>query len=237
MPFKPVSFFLLLFLLSPLALFAQERKVQNKPFIDERRFHYGFFIGMHDQSLKLENNGYIDPATGAQWMAENDRHNYGFSVGVLGEWKLNNTFALRLVPSLHFGSKHLAFRELGIGKRESQDMKSCFVGLPLYLKTAAPRFNNYRPYVIAGFNPMLDLTAGKHSLIKAKPFAMMLELGLGCDFYLPFFKLIPELKFSLGLNNILDKNRNDLIDSSQLIFTQSVDRSTLGMVGLTFYFE
>ena len=24
---------------------AQERKVQYKPFIDERRFHYGFFVG------------------------------------------------------------------------------------------------------------------------------------------------------------------------------------------------
>ena len=53
---------------------AQERKVQYKPFIDERRFHYGFFVGMHDQSIKLENNGYIDPATGAQWLVENDQH-------------------------------------------------------------------------------------------------------------------------------------------------------------------
>lgn len=226
-----------LLLMSALPAFAQERKVQNKPFIDERRFHYGFLIGMHDQSLKLKGNGYIDPATGAQWHVENDRHNYGFSVGVLGEWKLNNTFALRLVPSLHFGSKHLAFREAGSDKRESQDMKSCYVGLPFYLKTAGPRFNNYRPYVIAGFNPMMDLTSGKHSLLKAKPFTCMLELGLGCDLYLPFFKLIPELRFSLGLNNLLDKNRTDLTDASQMVFTNSVDSATLGMVALTFYFE
>ena len=35
---------------------AQKRRVQNKPFIDERRFHYGFFIGLHDQGMRLDNN-------------------------------------------------------------------------------------------------------------------------------------------------------------------------------------
>ena len=76
---------LLLFAGCSLSVCAQQRKVQNKPFIDERRFHYGFTVGLHDQGLSLTNNGFIDPATGAQWVATNDRHNVGFSVGVLGE--------------------------------------------------------------------------------------------------------------------------------------------------------
>ena len=49
----------ILLLLLPLFAVAQERKVQNKPFIDERRFHYGFFFGIHDQGIEFENNGYI----------------------------------------------------------------------------------------------------------------------------------------------------------------------------------
>lgn len=65
----------------------------------------------------------------------------------------------------------------------------------------------------------------------------MLEAGMGCDVYLPFFKLIPELKFCFGLTNVLQKNRKDLTDSSQLIYTQSVDKATIGMVVLSFYFE
>ena len=69
---------------------AQRRRVQNKPFIDERRFHYGFFIGLHDQGLRLDNNGYIDPQTGDQWVAAADRQSFGVSVGVLGEWKMSN---------------------------------------------------------------------------------------------------------------------------------------------------
>lgn len=216
---------------------AQERKVQHKPFIDERRFHYGFFIGVHDQGLKLQNNGYISPSTGEQWLVENDTQNFGFSVGVLGEWKLCNYVALRLVPSLHFGSKHLTFRNLTNGKEETQDMKSAYIGVPVDVKISAPRFNNYRPYVIAGINSQYDLTTGKHTKIKTKPFQFMLEAGLGCDLYLPFFKLIPELKFCFGLGNILQKNRTDLTDPTQLIFTESVDRATANMVVLTFYFE
>ena len=89
---------------------AQERKVQNKPFIDERRFHYGFFFGIHDQGIEFENNGYIDPATGAQWSVENDKMNLGFSVGVLGDWRINRYVALRL----QFGQKGVSGHEVSV---------------------------------------------------------------------------------------------------------------------------
>lgn len=216
---------------------AQTRKVQNRPFIDERRFHYGFTIGLHDQGLKLTNNGYTDPQTGDQWVAENDRQSMGFSVGVLGEWKLSKYLGLRLIPSLHFGSKHVTFRNLATGKEETQDLKSTYISVPLDLKVAAPRYNNYRPYVVAGFNPMYDLTRKKQAKLLTKPANAYLEVGLGCDVYLPFFKFIPELKFCFGLANILEKDRKDLTDPTQQIFTQSLDRATANMVILSFYFE
>lgn len=216
---------------------AQQRKIQNKPYIDERRFHYGFYIGLHDQSLQLENNGYIDSKNGQQWVASADRTNFGFTVGVLGEWRLNKYISIRLLPGLHFGSKHITFRELNSGKTESQDMKSCYINVPVDFKFAAPRFNNYRPYVVAGISPMYDLITSKQTKLRAKPFNLMLEAGLGCDLYLPFFKFIPELKFCFGLGNILNKNRKDLKDPTQLIYTESVNKATAGMLMLTFYFE
>lgn len=222
----------------PTMLQAQERKVQHKPFIDTRVLHYGFFVGIHDQGLSIENNGFIDEATGRQWTVENDQPNYGFHVGVLGELKLTNHLALRAIPSLYFGSKHLKFFDQSTGETQSQDMKSTYIALPLNLKISAPRWNNYRPYVVAGINPTYDLTAHKHSLLRAKPFCMMAEVGLGCDFYLPFFKLIPELKFSFGLGNLLNKKRTDLADdNTDIIYTRSVDRITPNMVSLVLYFE
>lgn len=216
---------------------AQERKLMNKPFIDERKFHYGFFVGVHDQGLKLENSGYIDSTTGRQWMAENDSQNFGFSVGILGDWKLTKWMSLRVSPSLHFGSSHIKFRDLATGDTETQNLKSCYIGVPVALKFAAQRFNNFRPYVTCGVQPMYNLIGSKHAKLRTKPLNISLEAGLGCDIYLPYFKFIPELKFSLGLANILQKNRSDLTDASQLIYTESVIKATHNMVTLSFYFE
>ena len=220
-----------------LATMAQQRVVQNKPFIDERPWHYGFHIGLHDQSLKLINNGFVDPATGAQWMAENDRQNFGFSVGILGDWRITRQLALRVSPGLHFGSKHIGFRNQADGTRRSQDLKTTYVAVPVDLKIAAPRFNNYRPYLVGGFSAMYDMTNAKGEMLRTKALQTFVQIGMGCDFYLPFFKLNPELKFYFGLGDVLLHQRAELTNPEQQIFTQSLSNANSGMVVLTFYFE
>ena len=220
----------------PLVLSAQVRKVQNRPYIDFRRLHYGFFFGLHNQDLELANNGFVT-ANGEQWFADVAAYNPGFSVGVLADLRINNHLALRLIPSLHFGEKQVVFRELNSGNKERQQIKSTYMSCPLDLKFSAERFNNYRPYIMAGVNPMLDLTVKKQRPLLVKSFDFMVEFGLGCDFYLPFFKLIPELKFCFSLLDVLEKNRNDLLDENLLKFTQSVDKAVAKMIVLSFYFE
>ena len=220
----------------PLVLSAQERKVQNRPYIDFRRLHYGFFFGLHNQDLELANNGFVT-VDGEQWYADVSAYNPGFSVGVLADLRINNHLALRLIPSLHFGEKQVVFRELNSGNKERQQIKSTYMSCPLDLKFSAERFNNYRPYIMAGVNPMLDLTVKKQRPLLVKSFDFMVEFGLGCDFYLPFFKLIPELKFCFSLLDVLEKNRNDLLDENLLKFTQSVDKAVAKMIVLSFYFE
>lgn len=228
---------LLVALGQPLPAAAQKRKIQNRPFIDTRIWHYGFNIGVHDQSLKLINNGYIDPVTGEQWIADCDRQNFGFNVGVLGSLKLCKWADLRVNPSLSFGSKHIYYSNIADGSVESQDMKSTYIGVPVDLKLGAPRCNNFRPYALVGASVQYDLTSGKHTQLRAKPLQGFLEAGMGCEVYMPFFKFIPELKFCFGLGNVLNRKRNDITDPTQAIFTQSVDRMTTNMVMLNFYIE
>lgn len=216
---------------------AQKRKIMNKPFIDTRRWHYGFNIGLHDQGLSLRNNGYIEPETGEQWMAECDRQNFGFTVGVLGSLKINKWLDMRVNPGLNFGSKHIQFINLADGGRASQDMKSTYIAVPVDFKMGAPRFNNYRPYVLLGALGQYDLTSSKHTQLRCKPMQGYLSVGMGCDIYMPFFKLIPELKFCFGLGNVLQKNRTDITDPTQFVFTRSIDRATANMVVLNLYFE
>ncbi len=230
-------FCLILALICALSAVGQKRKLMNRPYLDQRRLHYGFLIGLQIQDLELQNNGYIDPESGQQWYADVDNYNPGFSVGVLGELRLNKYLSLRLAPTMHFGQKHILFHEQNSGRDTTQNIKSTYISIPLDLKFAAPRYNNFRPYLITGVNPMIDLTTKKHSALMLKPFDCYLEVGMGCDIYLPFFKLNPELKFCFGLADILKKNRKDLIDSTLRKYTNSLDGASSKMIVLTLYFE
>lgn len=229
---------------------AQERKPQNKPYIDLRPLHFGISVGFHVQDIELRNVGpqvitLSDGTTATETIVcDQDNWNPGFSVGVLADQRLSSHFSVRLAPSMHFGAKHLVFRHLNRTDAEgriievSQDMKNTYLTFPVDLKFAAERFNNYRPYITAGVNPMINLTGKSQDYVQLKRYDMMLEIGLGCDFYLPFFKLIPELKFSYSLMDAIDRNHaNELTDQNQRIYATSVTSGHAKMITLTFYFE
>ena len=80
----------------PLLSMAQERKVQNRPYIDFRRLHYGFFFGLHAQDMELANNGFTT-ADGEQWYADVSAYNPGFSVGVLADLRINSHLSLLIL--------------------------------------------------------------------------------------------------------------------------------------------
>jgi hypothetical protein len=120
----------------------------------------------------------------------------------------------------------------------TQNLKNTYISIPLSLKFSAERFNNYRPYIVAGLNPMINLSGKDQDYIQLKRHDMMIELGLGCDFYLPFFKLIPELKFCYSLLDAFDKTHiNELTDANKRIYAQSVSSVRTKMIVLTLYFE
>ena len=225
---------------APQQLSAQVRKVQNRPYIDMRRWHYGFLFGMHMQDMEFTHNGYrhlLDDGAQEAWFADVPSYTPGFSVGVLGEWRIDEHLALRFVPTMHFGDKMVCFRELQSGAMVKQAVKSTYLSVPVEVKYAAQRFNNYRPYVMAGVAPSVDLTVKRQKPLLVQRADVALEVGMGCDFYLPFFKLIPELKFCFGLSDILVKDRSDLTDKNLLKYSQSLDGATNRMMVLTFYFE
>ena len=233
-----------------LASPAQERRPQNKPYIDLRPMHFGISVGFHMQDIELQNVGpqvvtLADGTTSTETVVcDQDNWNPGFSVGVLADQRLSSHFSVRFSPTMHFGAKHLVFRHLnrtdadGRMIEKTQDMKNTYLAFPLDLKFAAERFNNYRPYITAGVTPLVNLTSKSQDYIQLKRYDTMLHIGLGCDLYLPFFKLIPELKFSYSLVDAIDHDHaNELTDQTQRIYTNSVSAGHSKMITLTFYFE
>ena len=224
--------------------------MQNKPYIDLRPFHFGVLVGMHAQDIEFENVGIQtitaeDGTTSEKLITcDQDRWDLGFTVGVLGETRLSEHFAVRIAPAMCFGNKHLTFLnhtdhlEDGTPIMSRQDLKSVYVSSPINLIFASKRFNNHRPYIMAGINPMINLSGKESDIIKLKRYDVLLELGLGCDFYLPYFKLRPELKFGFGLTDCNDYDHaNRLQDKNLLIYTNSVRNARSKFVSLIFYFE
>ena len=230
--------------------YGQTRKIQNKPYIDLRPMHFGILVGLNMQDIEFENVGpqtitLEDGTTHEETIVcDADRWNSGFSVGVLADLRLSQHLNLRFSPTMHFGAKHLTFRNLTETDPEGrpievrQDMKNTYISLPFDLKFSAERWNNYRPYMVAGVNPTLNLTSKSQEYIQLKKADLFLEVGLGCDFYLPFFKFIPELKFCYSLRDALDHDHaGELQDANMRKYTNAVTRGVSKMVVLTFYFE
>lgn len=237
-------------LVATLSATAQERTVQNRPYTDLRKFHFGVLVGTHMQDLEFLNVGpqqvTMDDGSVVEKTIslDQDRWDAGFTVGVLGEARLNEYFQLRIAPAMYFGTRHLTFRNLtdvtsdGEPTEQTQELKTAYVSCAFDLIAAAPRFNNHRPYIMMGVNPMLNLSGNEDAYIKLKNSDVFLEVGVGCDFYLPFFKLRPELKFMYGLGNCLDtKHPERLEDPMMRAYANSASEAHSKMIALTFYFE
>lgn len=215
--------------------YGQKERPKNQPYADFKMFHLGFHVGIHAQDLILTNTGYSE--NGEIYFAEIPSYSPGFSVGVIGDMFLNPYMNLRFTPTLHFGDKKFMFIEQNTQETFSTVVRSSYLSFPLSLKYTALRLNNYRPYLVGGIYGAFDMGRKKGNPILLKGMDFGLEFGFGCDIYLPYFKLCPELRFSFGLVDLLEKKRDDLNDAELIKYTNALSKATSRMITLTFNFE
>ena len=212
-------------------------KVLNRPYADMKRWHLGFSVGTCLQDLKFTHNGYVTP-DGQQWFAETPSWSPGINVQVLADLRLHQYFNLRFLPGMSFSFKNVEMRDHVTGTVNRQDLKSVYVLLPLDLKISGDRLHNTRPYVTVGAMGAFDVSKKRSDSLMFNTADAYLTLGIGCDIYLPFFKLNPEIKFCFGLTDILRHDRPDLDDDPETLkITQSLSKVKSNMFMITFYFE
>ncbi|MBQ4345461.1 MAG: PorT family protein [Muribaculaceae bacterium] len=212
-------------------------KLLNRPYADMRRWHLGFSVGVHTQDVNFTHNGFVTE-NGETWFMEQPAFSPGFCVNGLISFRLNDYFSVRFSPGMYFGNRDVRMIDTTTGKDERQNIKSALVVAPIDLKFASQRFRNVRPYITGGIMPAFDVAKKRSDFLKFNTSDFFLTVGFGCDFYLPYFKLIPELKFCFGLSDVLQHERPDLADDpDKMKYTQSLSKATSQMVVLTFYFE
>lgn len=229
---------LLMFFSSVLTMSAKwGEKVPNRQYADLKRWHWGFSVGTHVQDLNFTHSGFVTDG-GNQWQVEVPSFSPGFNATVLGDLRLHKYLNLRLSPGMYFGSKTVHMFDITTQQKEIQDIKSAYVVIPLDLKVSGERLHNTRPYFSVGAMGVLDISKKRSDPLVMKNFDTMLTVGLGCDFYLPFFKLCPEIKFCFGLTDILKHDRPDLDENPAMQnFSKSLSKVKSNMVVLSFYFE
>ena len=212
-------------------------KVLNRPYSDMRRWHLGFSVGLNSFDYSFHHNGVVTDE-GQTWFMEQPDLSPGFCVTGLFNLRLNDYFSVRVTPGMYFGNRIVRFKDTTNGDEAKQDIKSAYLVLPVDLKFSSQRMRNIRPYMVGGIMPAFDVLKKRSDYLRMKSSDFMVSVGFGCDIYLPYFKLIPELKFCFGLTDVLKHDRPDLVDDPlRLGVSNSVKKATTQMVVLSFYFE
>jgi hypothetical protein len=190
--------------------YAQKARVKNDPEYDERPIHFGYTLGFNYMDFRFGRN-YNPHDTGSLY-SDLGQPMPGFQVGIISDYRLGEYFNLRFMPSFNFGQRNISFFQ-GNTLINEMKLESSMLDFPLLIKYKAKRINNYRPYLIAGGSVRYDLAAKKNydedlkEYILIKPLDVYVECGFGIDYYLPYFKFSTEIKFSIGLLNVLNKNK------------------------------
>lgn len=185
---------------------------QNNPHYDDRKFSYGFLIGLHTSALQIH---YADTfATSAldtlyaiqpEWSA-------GFSLGLIVNYKAADYLDLRVTPKVSFYEHHLKYVYTTDDPDHEELVESTMVEFPILAKYKSARRGNIRMYMVGGITPGIEASGKKkentESRLELNGTNLQLEGGFGFDLYYPLFKFSPEIRFSRGITNMLASKDN-----------------------------
>lgn len=226
------------------------QKAQNKPYVDDKLFHFGFQLGLNFASFGVTDSEIpiANPITGKTeiYHARVSSLLPGFHVGFISDLRLCKYLDLRFCPGMQFSSRSLTYKtesgnpvEGTPGKYgKNIDVLAMPVYLPLYLKWSASREGNYRPYLIGGGGFSFNVSRDREKPVLLNLMDYFCEVGFGVDLYFRWFKFCPEITYRIGFANQLapSSGRNEL-SPQDIFYTDAISRLTSHCVCLTFNFE
>ncbi len=217
---------------------AQLRDGVNLPDHDDKFYHLGLAliynsshlqVSAHPQFLKSDTVLSINPLNTG-----------GFGVAGMHTLTFSKHWEFRVVfPELQFSYRnleyHINYPASGEQPVSTKRIESILLGFPLQAKFLSDRIDNFKVYMLGGFNYQYDLASNASArkaqdLVKLQPTNFSFEAGLGFQFFFPVFILSPELKFSDGLMNIHARDPN-------LKYSNVIDKLKSRMIVFSLIFE
>jgi hypothetical protein len=206
-----LALLLLLFSGMPQLLRAQmDNQPLNLPKYDKQRLHFGFTLGLNSSNFVIDRVGDLK-IRDTIYSIESEPVS-GLNLGIISNLALGDNFDFRFIPTLSFGQRNLNYHFIYSDSSEAVTQKkieSTYLEFPFLVKFKSQRRNNYRIYVLAGMKYAIDMVSQAKVKNKDKDIIKLsrkdygYEIGLGFDFYMPYFKFSPEIKMYNGLRNLL----------------------------------
>ncbi|CAM3890927.1 porin family protein [Flavobacterium branchiophilum] len=175
---------------------------------DKQRIYYGFYLGTNVYDYKIDYKSVV----GRDVLIKSTA---GFSVGIVGDLRLNEYFNLRFEPGLHYTQRDIYFTGFTKQTDYLREAKATNLNFPLLIKYSALRTGNIRPYLEAGFSQTLNLSSNQsvkddnaQQIFRVKKMTTNYELGFGIDIYLEYFKFSPSVRGVFGLNDELIRDND-----------------------------
>ncbi len=170
--------------------FCQETEASKKP------VSFGFNLGMNVPHTKVEFN-YLDPA-------ETKVSNiFGFSLGLLMNYPLNQTFCLSPRAEIGFYNLPIEVIENNSDVTEYAVFPAAFELKP-HVKVKHPTLSKL-PYFLIGPEIRIPLKSDENKVLPINP-DFTIEIGIGYENKFNYFSFAPELHYSYGFQNILADN-------------------------------
>ncbi|MGD1945610.1 MAG: porin family protein [Croceivirga sp.] len=200
-----------LFLSSAICANAQlfgKDPIINLQTYDEPFLNWGYYLGFNRYDFQFEYENEI----GEDILVE---QSYGFNVGLIGEMRINKFLDVRFEPGLLYSQRNLGFPGFDNAQDAIREVRSTYIRFPLLLKISTKRFNNIKPFIVAGAYTAINLGAKEDSLEdnSSGEFRMVknvygYELGFGIDIYTEYFKFTPSIRGVFALNDELIRDED-----------------------------
>lgn len=218
---------------------AQKEIILNYQEVDYKKIHFGFTVGFNTMDFKITPTLNTYGPDSAMLIPEINKLVPGFHVAVVSSLKLNEYFDLRFLPGISLGQRNILFYDENNKVESEMKIESTFIDIPIIIKYKATRINNTRPYLVGGLNIRRDMARNKEFnedekiYIKLNPFDVYYEIGFGFDFYLAYFKLSTEIKYSVGTFDVVSSEASE--DFPQ--YANAIEQMNSRMFMVSFHFE
>lgn len=182
---------------------------QGRGSTDNNLLRWGYFLGVNSYDFNFDYNTDLPDIAVTRTP--------GFSVGLIGNLRVNSFIDLRLEPGLLITTRELNYSPewfAGVENTKDSDfireVRSTYIHIPLLVKISTKRINNFKPFVVGGFSTALNLSSNEDNpednsagQFRTTKNSLFYEIGFGIDFYLYNFKFTPSIRGLFGINDEL----------------------------------